>query len=216
MSQFPGAYTDPYAVSPSQPPKTSGLAITSLVLSLILCCPVTTILGALLGAVALVTISAHTARRGKGLAAAAIIIGALATLGWGWLGYQLYTGWKQMQAAPTETLQAGLDGDIAKFKAGFGTVGLAATDVEAQAFLEQVRARYGRINRSEVDIAAIGRMKQSPGQAAVPLQYRLVFEKATMNAELQFDPQNQPRKDRRLVFDSITISDPAQGNLTFP
>ncbi len=51
--------------------KTSGLAVTSLVFSLILCCPLTTILGPLLGLGALVQIGRNPALKGRGIAFAA-------------------------------------------------------------------------------------------------------------------------------------------------
>ena len=59
--------------------KTSGIAIASLVCSLICCIPVTTILGILLGVGAMVSIGSNPEKKGKGLAITGIILGAVFT-----------------------------------------------------------------------------------------------------------------------------------------
>jgi len=62
-----------------QPPKTSRLAITSLIFSLILCCPLTTILGPLLGLVSVIRIGGNPALKGRGIAVLMLHPGLVAT-----------------------------------------------------------------------------------------------------------------------------------------
>ena len=60
--------------------RTSRLAIGSILSSLVVCCPVTTILGPLLGGVALKKIGADPALRGRGLAMTGIALGLIFTI----------------------------------------------------------------------------------------------------------------------------------------
>ena len=66
--------------------RTSKLAITALVSSVIFCCPITTILGILLGLFAFIRIRGDAALRGGALAVLAILIGGVATAGQWWAG----------------------------------------------------------------------------------------------------------------------------------
>lgn len=72
-----GTMTQPTAAPPPPPQKkTSGLALTGFILSLIVCFPPLSLIGALLGIVALVRMGGRTDVGGKGLAIASIPIGA--------------------------------------------------------------------------------------------------------------------------------------------
>ena len=71
MTQF----ESPFDAGDPGEQKISGLAIGSLVCSLICCVPVTTIPGILLGIWAMVSIGNNPARKGKGLAVAGIMLG---------------------------------------------------------------------------------------------------------------------------------------------
>jgi len=217
MSQFPGGYINPYEEPPLEAQKTSGLAITSLVCSLIVCCPLTTVMGPLFGLLAIIKIGSPPKRRGKGLAWAGILIGILATAGWGWFAYKMYGAFQMVSHAPAEALRAGYSGDLAKFKVSFGSQGLAASDAEAKAFIDQLRSRYGEIVRSELDFEAFAQMQQqNRGQQVLPFRYRLFFTNETVAAELKFDPKNQPRQSDTPVFESIEIIDTTRGNIVFP
>ncbi len=68
MSQFDAQYD-------TTPQKRSGLAVASLVCSLIFFCPLTTLLGPLLGLIALATMGGDPPKRGKGMAATGIVLG---------------------------------------------------------------------------------------------------------------------------------------------
>ncbi len=73
--------TEPPSVPPAPPPKkTSGLAIAAFVLSLILCFPPLSILGAILGIVALVRMGGRPELGGKTLSIVSIPLGALSVV----------------------------------------------------------------------------------------------------------------------------------------
>ena len=91
--------------------KTSRLAVGSLVCSLILCCPITTIVGPLLGVGALLQIGGNPALKGRRIALAAIALGIAFTL-WQGVGLRrLYdTFWGPVLKGPAAELTDGFDG----------------------------------------------------------------------------------------------------------
>jgi hypothetical protein len=207
------------AGDPHQPQgKTSAMAVASLVCSLICCFPVTTILGVLLGVFALVSISSNPAKRGKGLAIAGILLGIVFTAGQAFVGYNAYTSWQMFKRAPHQALEPGFRGDYASMRANFGPAGMAATDEDAQAFVEELRARYGELQGSEIDISQFqGMQPPPPGQSSVAtLPWVLNFDQGSVDAELTFSGEDQVPGRDELIFRQITILDPALGDISFP
>lgn len=217
MSQYPGAYDESsFAPTMAETPRTSGIAITALICSLVFCCPFTTILGIVLGAVALVMIGNNPMRRGKGMALTAIVLGVLFTAGqfvtWRWYQQNIV---ELMMRGPEPALQAGFAGDISGFRASFhSSTGVAASDAEAQAFIEELRNRYGEFQSAQLDET---RVSGAPvGQTAWVLPYRLVFDRAQVNAEaeiLMADPQTGALSVKPAY---LTVLDPRLGDLTYP
>ena len=208
-----------------QPPaatKTSGLAITSLIFSLIVCCPVTTIIGPLLGLISLITISGNPARKGKGLAFTAIAIGIIATAGWCTV---TVWGHKNMnipvQHGPREALVAGFSGDLAGFRAGFLGEAANASDQEVRAFLDTLRSRYGEYSSCELDRDELGANPPSFEELLKPVKrypYILRFEQATVKASIEFGSQD-PLTGKFLwgvKFGTIVVYDEAQGDVIYP
>ena len=156
-------------------PTTSKLAITSLVCSLFLCCPITTFLGPILGIISIFLIGSNAARKGKGLAIAAIVIGVLATAGWIFAGRW---GWSNVyrivMTGPNAALEAGYAGDYDAFRSDFRGQGADASDAEIKAFIEQLSARYGAFDTAIIDESA----QQTPtqqNQEFVDLPYLVKF-----------------------------------------
>ncbi|MHC4990725.1 MAG: DUF4190 domain-containing protein [Planctomycetota bacterium] len=214
MSQFEAPPQHGDALS--EPPRTSGLAVGSLICSLVFCCPITTVLGVLLGLAAFFSISANPARRGKGLAVVGLLLGIVFTAGQAFVANKAYQAYVVFRDAPGEALSPGFAGDYAAMRSSFGTGGLAATDAEAEAFVQELRQRYGELQRSDLDLVAYQTMQQpQPGQTEFTMPWLLIFDNATINAELTFSESTQGPDDR-IIFDSITVYDPDQGDLAFP
>jgi hypothetical protein len=78
---YPGAAWDPYR--PLKPPGTNNMAVASMVCSLVglTCCGLTSIVGVILGVIAMRE-TRRTGQDGNGFALAGIIIGGLAIAGW--------------------------------------------------------------------------------------------------------------------------------------
>ena len=192
--------------------KTSGLAVTSLIFSLIVCCPLTTILGPLLGLGALVQIGRNPALKGRGLAFAAIIMGIAFSVAQGFGGYTMYKNFiEPMYVGPRDALTSGFAGDIAGFKGHFYGSGATASDEQATAFIEQLRQRYGKFVSSELNPQT-----QPQGGPAMEFDYFLSFETTTVDAEAQIIYADETTGVWPKALGYITIFDPDLGDLTYP
>lgn len=207
----------PFEGAPAGEQKTSGLAIASLVCSLICCLPITTIPGILLGVAALVSIGNNPGRKGKGLAFTGIALGVLFTIGQAIIyppAYAYAKVWMELVAfGPQPALIDGYGGDIAAFKAHFHGPGAAASDAEAQAFIDQLRDRYGEYQ----SLTMVGQNTQpAPGSPIVPFDYVLVFDNAQVDCvtEIAFADKQTGTFVNKLH--SITVIDTKLGDLTYP
>jgi hypothetical protein len=220
MSTFPSNVGNPYdPYGGSVPQKTSGLAIASLVCSLcgIITCGITSLIGALLGLIGLITIGKDPARKGKGMAAAGLILGILISAGWGvgifFVGKFFSDIYQFMVTGPTPALQAGFNGDIPGFKAEFSST-VTATDDEARAFIAEMTSRYGVFSGGQMNQQKAP-PQPAPGQPKIAVPYVLQFSGASVDAmaELEFaDPNTGFTK--KLLY--IQVIDPVKGDLWYP
>ncbi len=214
MTQF-GA---PFDAEESAEQKTSGLAIASLVCSLICCVPVTTIPGILLGVGAMLSISNNPARRGKGLAVAGILLGVIFTAAQAYV-YPPAIKWIQrsmemVMSGPDQALIDGFAGDPTTFKSHFYGTGARASDAEAQAFIDTLRSRYGEYGGCTFD-----QQNQPPASFGKPTSrfaYDLTFKNATVDAEAQIIWVDERTGDMVYKFGWVKIQDQDLGDLVYP
>jgi len=221
MSQFESSYGAPPGQD-SVPRRTSGLAITALVMSLvgiIPCCGfITAPLGLILGAIAAFITGPSSPRKGRGMAVTALILGLIFTIAWyasgTWLSKKMMEG---VMRGPQPALTAGFAGDVAGFKAAFHGGGATASDDEARAFLSALTDRYGVMTSVQHD--ASKPPPQTFGQPSVPMAYVIQFASGPMSAEVVLVFADQSTGEMFLLsprLGSITIFDPSQGDLTYP
>ncbi|MBT8486136.1 MAG: hypothetical protein HKO59_12120 [Phycisphaerales bacterium] len=199
--------------------KTSGMAITALVFSLIFICPLTTLLGPLLGLIAFFKIGSDPTRKGKGIALTAIVLGLLFTAGWVYGGMKIgkLVG-ESMQVVSNgapDALRAGFAGDMATFKAQFHGAGAAATDEEVQAFLGELEQRYGAFVSASF---RPDRQASSP-QFGTPSQvfpYDATFDQGTREVEAEVVFADQATGQMVMKLGYITVVDDDLGDLTYP
>jgi hypothetical protein len=233
MSQFPPPPPPPpgYPYSYGQPQyaepaTTSGLAITALVLSLIgiipCCGPVTAPLGALLGLIAFFTIGSNPQRKGRGMALAALLIGVILIVlyisAFIW-GYNKFA--KPLESGPGNALQAGFAGNIPAFKAQFFGSAQAASDAEAQAFVDELRSRYGDFRASFQDDAALRANPPTFQDMMQPVKehpYRFQFANKTVSATVEYAAQDPQTGEFfwGIRFARIVVHDPDLGDLIYP
>jgi len=205
MSEF-HAHLEDYDRPHQEPQTTSGLAIGSLVCSLIICCPLVTVLGPILGAIALATIGSPPKQKGKGLAMAGIIIGTITTIMSAWVAYAGTVRVIYMFNGSELAMSAGFAGDISGFKGHFHD-GHQVPDADAQAFLEQLEDRYGAyigmsLNANEEPVEG-----DQPGTLLTFSIIRFADREVEAEAEVHFLP---------MQIEYILIRDPEQGDLRFP
>jgi hypothetical protein len=147
MSENPYADDGGYETY-AEPERTSALAVTSLVMSLLCCIPGLGLLGAGLGVGALLGISSSRGRvGGKGVAIAGIIIGVMMSVAWivvavqaqslaGMVSDALYgranSIMTQIETGDYDTLRSEATGSLAQ-----------VTDAQLDAFASAYRAEYG-------------------------------------------------------------------------
>lgn len=209
---------DPY----QQPQTTNGMAIASLVCSLIICCPLVTILGPILGAISLSSIGSPPRQKGKGLAMAGIIIGLLTTVisvAAYWQGFRWMMSYIDfVMEGPQPALQSGYANDLNGFRAQFHGAGATATDEQVQAFLNELEARYGTFLSAAIDEQAGGAPVTPTGAPNIVMPYILQFRDATVSAdvELHFADEATGRQLKALGYIHVYDPDPERDDLRFP
>ncbi|MCH8825051.1 MAG: DUF4190 domain-containing protein [Planctomycetes bacterium] len=198
--------------------KTSGLAIASLVCSLICCLPFTTIPGILLGIGAFVSISGNPAKKGKGLAITGIVLGVLFTAGQGIIYPQAYRvirdTLKLVESGPEDALTAGFAGDYDGMRAAFHGDGANVQDDEIQVFIDQLQNRYGGFVESHLNKAA--QTQPTIGQSTFLFPYILTFENATIDAEVEIISMDPVQRNLVNKLGFIKVLDEELGDLEFP
>ena len=204
----------PMDPAPSPPPRMSVCAVASLVLGLVLCCPLTSLAAIVLGAVGLNATKARMAS-GRGLAIAGLGLGLVGTalqLAFGAWSYT--TIYAPLMEGPAPALRAGLDGGASAMVSRFTIPEGTKVDAEAAAFLEVIKSRYGNLVSCALD-----RSTQAPTpdskRPEFEADFEIRFERATIKARsctLITTPDG--RLSMKLRW--IELIDPAQGDLRFP
>lgn len=196
------------------PPRMSVCAVASLVLGLVLCCPLTSIAAIVLGAVGLNATKARMAA-GRGLAIAGLGLGLAGTalqLAFGAWSYTTISA--PLMEGPAPALRAGLDGGAAALVERFAIPEGAKLDVEASAFLESIKSRYGNLVSCALD-----RSTQAPTpdskRREFEADFELRFERATIKAR-SCTEITTPQGALSMKLRWIELIDPAQGDLRFP
>jgi len=195
-----------------------GMATASLICSLILCCPIVTLVGVILGIVALLKIRG-SAMSGRGLAWAGIIIGILTTtLTTLFMIIAINIGLGVLEQTPesvTTAIKAGITGDIEKFRMEFTHDAVAASDDEITSFLETITTRYGVFDKAVIDMATMQAGQQPSGdEPELPIQ--LVFETKTISAIVVFTVAKGTDSLIDVQIQCLLIHDPENGDVAFP
>jgi len=207
MSTFPGPQ-DPFA-TPEVEPRTSIVAVVSIVCSLICCVPIMTgMLGAFLGVIALFLIgSSHGQLKGRGFAFGGVVLGLLVSMLW--IGVLLglvrtLGGYANSGAAAFESIDAG---DIAQSRAAFmAPLDQSVSDEQIEAFGKMIHDDFGGFVSKPNSlleywsgISNTGPSGSSPalkfGEVPIVLEYESGDLLAIMN---MYDGSSQPSADRFL------------------
>jgi hypothetical protein len=199
-------------------PRMSGLAIAALVCALIFCIPILPPIGVILGLIALVTMVGKSHLRGRGMAIAAIVLGLAFSIGWGiFAWFSINIGSKVvtlMRDTPSQAMQAGLAGDVKLFQSNFHGAGATLPEADAQAFLDEVKSRFGTLNALEFDEKTP--VRPQPGQPTVDAPYTAKFSSGDVKANVELVIMDAKTGTFIYKIGSIEFVDPQRGNLRFP
>jgi hypothetical protein len=225
MSQFESnPYANPEDMMHDEA-KTHGLAIGSLVCSLVCCIPFLGLLGALLGVFAVMAINANPVKyRGKGMAISGIIIGLIvfvlwipgAMFGWKLVSYGVEINKFVTVGIPSHVME-GSQGNHAKFLEGF--VDKSLTEAEAGTFFAELESRYGTLQSVIIDHTQ--QQQPQPGQAEFEMDYILSFDDGStqvLTARIQAANEQATGFGDAFVFGllELTVEDAEAGDLSFP
>lgn len=222
MTHFPSEF-DAEQFHPAEERTTSGLAIASLVCSLICCIPGLPLIGALLGLGGVVTIPKNPRVKGTSMAVAGLVLGLILTIVQGGMIYMSVQVFSRMMTAMTETpdaiFQPVNQGDTAAFRNAFHGNATNASDTEVRQFMDEVTARYGRFVSGRINETAQANQPASQ-QPVVPIEYVLEFDgpdgRIEVDATVELILYDQVTGALPFKPESIVIYDADLGNLEFP
>ena len=200
-------------------PERSGLATAAFVCSVIICCPVTTVVGPILGLIALISLRGKPNVKGKGFALSAIVIGLLSTVLWA-IVIPLSINWfvqfvEEVGDTATTTISAGYEGDYAEFRTNLTRSSATVTDDEIQEFIEELQSRYGEFD-SAVFVYDRNVEDLQPTGIETPFAVRLVFETTDVEVDCMYEIVPQGGLEINLLIGCMLIHDAKNGDLVFP
>jgi len=198
------------------PPKTevSMLALVAFILAILGC---TSPIGVILGMVALIRLVGEPTVRGRGLAAAAVVLGLCFSIG---LGSGLYVVMSRMadltafvMNAPNDALEAGFAGDLDGFRSVFVT---SHPPEVAQSFIDGLRERYGEfVSIGMLQTPAPTGQSERDGRPILPTLYRAQFDSGTIDIEVELMP-GDPGKSIPHWIESMRVIDRRHLPLRYP
>ena len=196
----------------------SGLATTSLICSLIICCPIATIVGPILGLIALIQMKGKPQITGRGFAWSGIIIGVVSTIVWVGIGaFVTKMGFdfiEKVATLSTETIQAGYEGDYEKFRGNLTRSSSSVTDEEIEEFIETLKTRFGKFDSSIFNMQDQNYSSEVSESAEV-IPVRFIFETNDASGLLFLEITSGTGFDYEMHISKITI-DSTDGNIEFP
>lgn len=197
----------------------SGLAVTSLVCSLIICCPITTVLGPLLGVIALFRLKGKPHLSGKSFAISGIVIGIIATLFWviasTYISKYAMEFVEQTREVSTETIQAGYDGNYDEFRSHLSRSSDDVTDAEIKAFIAILEDRFGKFDSAFLNMQEENKEIQQTSQE-VPIPIRFIFETKDTTGFMTFEFIPGTEYGYEMKIGCIQIHDSKNGDIIFP
>lgn len=218
MSTVPSGLSENFldALPSDSPRSVSKLAITSLVLSLVFCCPLTTLAGIVTGALAVAATVRDRNLAGRWIAIVAIVISSIATIGQTIVlvkGYDLV--FVPIMSGPQTALRAGESGDLATFQQSFTSSAVNENTAEnARVFLAALTERYGAFTTASLDTNSASSQPPAAGQDFIA-DYQLDFAKGRIRATCTIELADATGQ-LSLKLKSVVIHDVDRGDLRYP
>ncbi len=197
------------------PRPVSKASIASLALSLVFCCPLTSVAGIVTGLIAIFGSGKRVT--GKWLAALGILLGVagLSLQGAGVVvGYNAVL--KPILNGPQSAIIAGQGGDITAFRNSFIPISDAkgGSEAAASAFIQELTRRYGTLKSAALDQNSAP-AAPSPGSKAFEGEYLLDCSGGRIRARCSIEITD-PKDQLTMKLIAVEIIDPSAGNLAYP
>lgn len=207
---------DTLAMSNSEStPPVSKASVASLVLSLVFCCPLTSLAGIVTGLVALFGSGQRVT--GKWLAVLGILLGVagLSLQGAGGvLGYNAVV--RPILVGPQNAIIAGQAGDITAFRDSFIPISDAngGSEKAASAFIQEVTNRYGTLKGAALDQNSAAAAPK-PGSSVFDGEYLLDCSGGRIRARCSIEIADQ-KGQMTMKLMTVEVIDSQYGNLLYP
>lgn len=211
MTQYPTA-SGPYHDEFSDPPRTSAMAVVSLIFSLIGCCLPIGLLGTIFGIFSVIGISRSQGRvTGRGLAIAGIIIGVINTGIWIGAGTAIVGGVKVYLQMGDELMTDLETGDYQSLRSKADPT-VTFTDAQFDAFRDAYHAEYGAYTGNATGLGEMisdfmdsnvgPNMQSVQGQPGM-IPFAMQFDQGNALVLYWFNPRSQgdPRFEDLVVVD---------------
>jgi len=197
------------------PPPVSKASVASLVLSLVFCCPLTSLAGIVTGLIALFGSGQRVT--GKWLAVLGILLGVA---GLSLQGAASVFGFnaviKPILDGPQTAIIAGQAGDITAFRDSFIPISDAkgGSEAAASAFIQELTNRYGTLKSAALDQNSAPTTPKSDTRV-FESEYLLDFNKGRMRARCSMEiADSKGQLTMKLI--AVEITDSQYGNLAYP
>lgn len=196
--------------------KTNRWAIVSILCSSCVFILPIVMIGPIFAIIALFDLRRHPKQRGRILAATALCIGCLVTVGYGIAAYWWNTNARMpMLYGPAEELRAGFRGDFSTFKSGFYGAGASASDSEVSALISNLQLRYGDFVGAE-QVQDASSASDYKSLLHPQISYIFDFERKQVPALADFLVIDPSRRKFVGKFKWVIIQDEQLGDLVYP
>jgi hypothetical protein len=214
MTQYPPPqgpmYPPPQAYPQPISPRTSGLAIASLVFSLLGCCPGAGLLGFLLG-IGAMSSTKRPGVSGRGLAIAGMLIGLVATIAWIAIPYGLYVTMKAAFRQADTEINTFVDdfnkgNDKAIYDRAGSTLQAKVSQEEFHSTMNLVREKWGKAERISLwKMLTSGGVKGEQAGNAATISFPMQFDKVGVKKiRISFVQEQNQMKLTSLDFEGLT------------
>lgn len=207
-----------------RPRRVSNWAITAVVCSVFIFCPLLSLLGPLLAVKAIADIRTRPGLSGNGLAVTAIVIGLASIALWSGSAWWWHNAVRvPLLEGPREALMRGQLGDVDAFRSAFQSDAATLEPAVAGEFLTEMTARYGVLRDVLQDRFSTEGETADPGRLSPVVPYVLQFESGLVRAEAEFivfapgfTSPNVQSWELVAKWRSIVILDDDLGDLAYP
>lgn len=189
-------------------------SVLAAMFALPLCCPPMTLLAAITGLFALRQIRRDASLHGRGLAWAAVVVGAASTALFSGLLWS--NGLNTLWRGPQPPVAALMTADTAEMPRHWSGPAATAPADTLSAFAAPLVARHGGFKAARNSASRLASLQQDGRDPVVTVPITLVFERGEVEADLGLERFDARGGGVVMKWRSLRVLDPAVGDQVFP